>query len=103
MQTIGFLLPALGIGLLGYILNDWKLSVAIMTIGYGFSGATYSGHTLVNIYYLCPWYLIIKVWDMTKYSKFKLCYISKFIYEIPRTSESKNKSKILEIFFLSQI
>ena len=54
MQTIGFLLPALGIGLLGYILNDWKLSVAIMTIGYGFSGATYSGHTLVNIYYLCP-------------------------------------------------
>ena len=49
MQTIGFLLPALGIGLLGYILNDWKLSVAIMTIGYGFSGATYSGHTLVNI------------------------------------------------------
>ena len=52
MQTIGFLLPALGIGLLGYILNDWKLSVAIMTIGYGFSGATYSGHTLVNIYVL---------------------------------------------------
>ena len=48
MQTLGFLLPAAGVGLLGYVINDWKISVAIMTIGYGFRGATYSGHTLVT-------------------------------------------------------
>ena len=63
MQTIGFLLPALGIGLLGYILNDWKLSVAIMTIGYGFSGATYSGHTLVNIYVLGISWIKFEIWQ----------------------------------------
>ena len=50
MHTFGFLFPAAGIGLLGYILDDWKISVAIMTIGYGFRGATYSGHTLVSIF-----------------------------------------------------
>ena len=48
MHTFGFLFPAAGIGLLGYILDDWKISVAIMTIGYGFRGATYSGHALVT-------------------------------------------------------
>lgn len=46
MHSFGFLFPAAGIGLLGYILDDWKISVAIMTVGYGFRGATYSGHTL---------------------------------------------------------
>ena len=65
MQTIGFLLPALGIGLLGYILNDWKLSVAIMTIGYGFRGATYSGHALVTIFFL--YFLVnIRIWEFVK-------------------------------------
>ena len=52
MHTFGFLFPAAGIGLLGYILDDWKISVAIMTIGYGFRGATYSGHALVTIFFL---------------------------------------------------
>ena len=47
MHTFGFLVPAIGLVLLGYITNDWKISVAIMTIGYGFRGAAYSGHTLV--------------------------------------------------------
>ena len=49
MHTFGFLGPAIGLALLGYVVDNWKISVAIMTIGYGFRGATYSGHTQVNI------------------------------------------------------
>ena len=49
MHTFGFLVPAIGLVLLAYVTGNWKISVAIMTIGYGFRGATYSGHTLVSI------------------------------------------------------
>ena len=47
MHSFGFLGPAFGLALLGYVVDDWKISVAIMAIGYGFRGATYSGHTQV--------------------------------------------------------
>ena len=65
MHTFGFLFPAAGIGLLGYILDDWKISVAIMTIGYGFRGATYSGHALVTIFFF--YFLVnIRIWEFVK-------------------------------------
>ena len=47
MHTFGFLMPGLGLALLGYVVDDWRISAAIMTTGYGFRGATYSGHTQV--------------------------------------------------------
>lgn len=47
MHSFGFLGPAIGLALLGYVVDDWQISVAIMAIGYGFRGATYSGHTQV--------------------------------------------------------
>ncbi len=49
MHTFGFLVPAIGTGLLGYITDDWKISVLVMTLCYGFRGATYFGHTQVKI------------------------------------------------------
>ena len=48
MHSFGFLGPAIGLALLGYVVDDWRISVAIMATGYGFRGATYSGHTQVR-------------------------------------------------------
>merc|ERR1711997_1145606 len=64
MHTFGFLFPAAGIGLLGYILDDWKISVAIMTIGYGFRGATYSGHALAPLFFY--FFVNIRNWEFVK-------------------------------------
>ena len=52
MHSFGFLGPAIGLALLGYVVDDWRISVAIMATGYGFRGATYSGHTqVIAIFY----------------------------------------------------
>ena len=50
MHSFGMLVPALGLALLGYVVDDWRVSVAIMATSYGFRGATYSGHTQVHIH-----------------------------------------------------
>ena len=43
-QTIGFTSVGAGLGLIGFLTEDYIYCILVMTIGYGLRGGIYSGH-----------------------------------------------------------
>jgi hypothetical protein len=43
-ECFGFAVPALALGVMGYFTQDWRICLAILTVGFGFRGGCYAGH-----------------------------------------------------------
>ena len=52
-ECIGFGMPALALGMMGFFTDNFPLCIAILTIGFGMRGGVYSGH-VKNVLLLSP-------------------------------------------------